>query len=103
MLPVNITNENFEAEVMQSDRPVLLDFWASWCTPCQKVAPILDEIAAEHTDIKIGKIDVDENPEIAAAFGATSIPAFALVRHGKVVNKSAGARPKSDILAMIGK
>lgn len=103
MLPLIITKDNFETEVLKSDKPVLLDFWATWCPPCKKTAPIIDEIASEYADIKVGKIDVDEYPEIAAAFGANSIPMLAVVRDGKVINQSSGAKPKAMILQMIGK
>ncbi len=96
-----ITKENFESEVLKSDKPVLLDFWASWCGPCRMVGPIIDEIAAERTDIKVGKVNVDEQQELAVQFEVMSIPTLAVLKDGKVVNKSAGARPKEDILALL--
>ncbi len=96
-----ITKENFENEVLKSDKPVLLDFWAGWCGPCRMVGPIIDEIAEERTDIKVGKVNVDEQTELASQFGVMSIPTLAVIKGGKVTNQSAGARPKEDILAML--
>ena len=101
MKAMNISKENFQTEVMNADRPVLLDFWAPWCGPCRMVIPIVEEIAREHADIKVGKINVDEQPELASAFGVMSIPTLVVMKDGKVVNQSMGARPKKDILAML--
>ncbi len=101
MAVITITNENFEQEVMKSDKPVLLDFWASWCGPCRMVSPIVDEIAEEREDIKVGKINVDEQEELAAKFGIVSIPTLVVMKDGRIVNESAGARPKAQILAML--
>ena len=101
MNAVNVSKDNFRVEVMESDRPVLLDFWAAWCGPCRMVAPILEEIARERADIKVCKINVDEEPELAAQFGVMSIPTLAVVKEGKVVRQSAGARPKNQILALL--
>ena len=101
MATMIITKENFEQEVMQSDKPVLLDFWASWCGPCRMVSPIVDEVATEVNTVKVGKINVDEQPELAQAFKVMSIPTLAVVKEGKVVNTTVGARPKADILRMI--
>ena len=101
MSVLTITKENFEQEVLHSDKPVLLDFWASWCGPCRMVSPIVDEIAEEKEDIRVGKVNVDEQPELAAAFQVRSIPMLAVVRDGQVVNASVGARPKADILALL--
>lgn len=100
MSVVTITKDNFEEEVIRSDRPVLLDFWAPWCGPCRMVSPIVDQIAEENTDKKVGKINVDEEPELAKLFGVMSIPTLAVMKNGEVVNKSVGARPKAAILAM---
>lgn len=100
-MSVNITAETFDAEVLHSDRTVLLDFWASWCGPCRMVSPIVDEIAAERSDIKVCKINVDEQPELAAQFGVMSIPTLVVIKNGKVVNQAVGARPKAQILAML--
>ena len=102
MSAVEITLENFEREVMQSDRPVLLDFWAVWCGPCKMIAPLLDEIAEEHPEIKIGKVNVDEQRALALKFGVASIPSLFVVKDGQVVNQSVGAVPKKDILALLG-
>ena len=101
MSVININKSNFQDEVMHSDKPVLLDFWASWCGPCRMVSPIVDEIAAERSDIKVCKINVDEQPELAARFGVMSIPTLVVMRNGKVINQAVGARPKAQILAML--
>ena len=96
-----IDKNNFENEVIKSDKPVLLDFWAVWCGPCRMVSPVVDEIAAEHPEIKVGQIDVDEQPELAAAFGITSIPSLFVIKDGKVTNQSMGAIPKEKILDLL--
>ena len=101
MSAININKNNFRNEVLDSQKPVLLDFWASWCGPCRMVSPILDEIAAERSDIKVGKVNVDEQPELAAQFGVMSIPTLVVMKGGKVANQMVGARPKSQILAML--
>ena len=101
MSVININKNNFQEVVMHSDKPVLLDFWASWCGPCRMVSPIVDEIAAERSDIKVGKINVDEQPELAAQFGVMSIPTLVVIKNGKVVNQAVGTRPKAQILAML--
>ena len=101
MSVININKNNFQEEVMHSDKPVLLDFWASWCGPCRMVSPIVDELAAERGDIKVGKINVDEQPELAAQFGVMSIPTLVVMKNGQVVNQAIGARPKAQILAML--
>ena len=96
-----IDSRNFHSEVMNSDKPVLLDFWAPWCGPCRMVVPIVEEIAQERPDIKVGKVNVDENPELAAQFGVMSIPTLVVMKNGQVVNQAMGARPKKAILAML--
>ena len=101
MSVIKINKNNFQNEVLNSEKPVLLDFWASWCGPCRMVSPIVDEIAAERSDIKVGKINVDEQPELAAQFGVMSIPTLVVIKNGKVVNQAVGARPKAQILAML--
>ena len=101
MSAININKNNFRNEVLDSEKPVLLDFWASWCGPCRMVSPIVDEIAAERGDIKVGKVNVDEQPELAGQFGVMSIPTLVVMKGGKVVNQMVGARPKSQILAML--
>ena len=101
MSVTNINKNNFQNEVLNSEKPVLLDFWASWCGPCRMVSPIVDEIAAERGDIKVGKVNVDEQPELAAQFGVMSIPTLVVIKGGKVVNQMVGARPKSQLLAML--
>ncbi len=101
MSTLTITKDNFETEVMQSQMPVLLDFWAPWCGPCRMVSPVVDEIAKEVTDSKIGKINVDEQPELAKAFKVMSIPTLLVVKNGKVVQTSVGAKPKAAILDML--
>ncbi len=101
MSVINIGQANFSSEVLNADRPVLLDFWAPWCGPCRMVGPILEDIAAERPDIKVCKVNVDEQPELAVQYGVTSIPTLMVVRDGQVVNQSMGARPKSQILALL--
>ena len=101
MSVINIKKNNFQNEVLNSEMPVLLDFWAPWCGPCRMVSPIVDEIAAERGDIKVGKVNVDEQPELAGQFGVMSIPTLVVMKRGKVVNQMVGARPKAQILAML--
>ena len=103
MAVITITKENFEAEVLKSAQPVLLDFWAAWCGPCRMLSPIVDEVAEERTDVKVGKVNVDEQPELAAQFGVMSIPTLIVVKDGKVVSSTVGAQPKQAILGMLGK
>ena len=101
MSAINITKNNFQEEVINSSKPVLLDFWASWCGPCRMVSPLVDEIAQERPDIKVGKINVDEEPQLADQFGVMSIPTLVVMKDGKIVNQAVGARPKSQILALL--
>ena len=101
MSVININKTNFQDEVINSEKPVLLDFWAPWCGPCRMVGPILDEIAAEWSDLKVGKVNVDEQPELAGQFGVMSIPTLVVMKNGKVTNQAVGARPKEQILAML--
>lgn len=101
MSVIKINKENFKNEVLNSDKPVLLDFYADWCGPCRMVGPVVSEIADERNDIKVGKINVDEQSELAAQFGVMSIPTLVVIKDGKVVNKAVGARPKDDILDML--
>ena len=101
MSAISVNKNNFKQEVLNSGKPVLLDFWASWCGPCRMVSPIVDEIAAERSDIKVCKINVDDQPELAARFGIMSIPTLVVMKNGKVVNQAVGARPKAQILAML--
>ena len=98
MSVLTITKANFENEVLKSDKPVLLDFWATWCGPCMMVSPIVDEISDEVTDKKVGKINVDDEPELAASFGIVSIPTLVVMKNGKVTNKSVGLKSKQEIL-----
>ena len=101
MSAININKNNFQREVMDSEQPVLLDFWAPWCGPCRMVTPIVEEIARERKDIKVGKINVDEQPELASQFGVMSIPTLVVMKDGKIVNQAMGARPKNAILGML--
>ena len=101
MSAMNINKHNFHEEVVKSEKPVLLDFWAPWCGPCRMVVPIVDEIAAEHPEYKVVKINVDEEPELASQFRVASIPTLVVMKNGQVHNQSVGARPKNQILAML--
>lgn len=101
MAVLKVTKENFEQEVLKSDKKVLLDFWASWCGPCMMVSPLVDEIAEETTEYLIGKVNVDEEPQLAQAFGIVSIPTLIVMKDGKVVKQALGARPKVDILRLL--
>ena len=101
MSAININKNNFQNEVLNSEKKVLLDFWAPWCGPCRMVVPIVEEIAAERPDIKVGKINVDEEVELASQFGIMSIPTLVVIENGKIVNQTTGARPKEAILGML--
>ena len=101
MSVLNITKNNFQQEVMESDKPVLLDFWASWCAPCRMVSPIVDEIAEETPAIKVGKVNVDEQRELAAQFNVMSIPTLVVIKDGKIANQMLGARSKQEIIEML--
>lgn len=102
MAVVTITKENFEQEVLQSAKPVLLDFWASWCGPCRMLSPVVDEVAEERGDVKVGKVNVDEQPELAGQFGVMSIPTLLVFEQGKLVRQAVGARPKASVLDLLG-
>ena len=101
MSAININKNNFQNEVLDSEKKVLLDFWAPWCGPCRMVVPVVEEIARERPDIKVGKINVDENPELASQFGIMSIPTLVVIENGEIVNQAMGARSKDAILAML--
>ena len=101
MAALKITKESFQSEVLEAKGTVLIDFWASWCGPCKMIGPIIDQIADERSDIKVGKINVDEQPELAAQFKVMSIPTLLVFKDGQVVNQSMGAKPKAAILAML--
>jgi len=103
MAVIKVTSENFESEVLKSDKPVLVDFYADWCGPCKMMSPIVDQIAEEVTDVKVCKINVDDEADIAEKYSVMSIPTLAFIRNGELVGKSVGAKPKSDILDFIGK
>lgn len=101
MSAININKDNFQNEVMNSSNPVLLDFWAPWCGPCRMVVPIVEEIAEERSDITVGKVNVDEQPELASQFGIMSIPTLVVMKDGKIINQAMGAHSKSSILEML--
>ena len=101
MSAMHITKETFHQEIENSEKTVLLDFWAPWCGPCRMVGPIIDEIARENPGILVGKVNVDEETELASTFGVMSIPALFVLKNGKIVNKSVGAMPKAEILSML--
>ena len=102
MAEIIITKDNFEAEVLQADKPVLLDFWATWCGPCKMLAPVIEQVAAEvEGRAKVGKVNVDDEPELAEAFRINSIPTLVVMKGGKAVNSAVGFRPKEQIIAML--
>ena len=103
MSVLTVTKENFQSEVLTSTKPVLLDFWASWCGPCMMVSPTIDQIAEENEDILVGKINVDEQPELASTFGIVSIPTLIIIKDGRVSSQVVGVRTKPQILEMLGK
>ena len=101
MSAIQVNKDNFQEVVLNSDKPVLVDFWASWCGPCRMVAPVLEDIANERSDVKVCKINVDEEPELASRYNVMSIPTIIVVKEGQVVNQAVGARPKSQILSLL--
>lgn len=101
MSAINVNKNSFKQEVLNSDKPVLMDFWAPWCGPCRMVGPLLEEIAEERSDVKVVKINVDEEPELASQFGVMSIPMLAVMKNGEIANMAIGAREKDQILSML--
>ena len=102
MSALNITKENFQKEIIESEKPVLVDFFASWCGPCQSLMPVIDEIAAERSDIKVAKINVGEELELARKYRVMSVPTLLVVKNGEVVSRSLGALPKNEVLSLLG-
>jgi thioredoxin 1 len=100
-MALQITKDNFKSEVMESSEPVLLDFWAEWCGPCRMVSPVIEEIGREEPNVKVGKVNVDYQPELASQFGVMSIPTLVVMKDGKIVNKAIGAMPKQAILNLL--
>lgn len=98
---INVTKETFKDEVLHADKPVLVDFWAQWCGPCRMLAPVIEEIAVENTDIKVCKVDIDEQPELAEQFGIMSIPTLAVFKGGQLTGSSSGVQPKEQILLLL--
>ena len=103
MSEIVVTAENFQAQVLQSEKPVLIDFWATWCGPCMMLGPIVAEIAREHPELKVCKVNVDEQPALASAFGVSSIPMIAVIKDGKLTAKAVGYQPKEQLLALLEK
>lgn len=101
MSVITVTKENYQAEVVESNQPVLLDFWATWCGPCSMVSPIIDELAEAIEGVKFGKVNVDEQRELASAFKVMSIPTLLVIQNGKIVERSVGAKPKHEIAALL--
>ena len=101
MSVISVTHANFQSGVLNADRPVLLDFWAPWCGPCKMLSPVVEEVAAQHPEIRVGKVNVDEEPELAARFGIMGIPALFVLKDGKVGSSAVGVRPKSGVEAML--
>ncbi len=101
MSVITVTKENFQSEVLESNKTVLIDFWAEWCGPCRMLSPVVDEIANEQTDVKVCKVNVDNEPELATQFGVMSIPTLVVIKDGEVVNQSVGVQPKESILVML--
>ena len=101
MSVITVTKDNFQKEVIDSSVPVLMDFWASWCGPCKMLSPVIDEISEETAGIKVCKVNVDEQPELAGQFGVMSIPTLVVMKNGKIANKSLGAQPKTSVLALL--
>jgi len=101
MSVITVTKDNFQKEVLDSSVPVLMDFWASWCGPCKMLSPVIDEVSEETTGIKVCKVNVDEQPELASQFGVMSIPTLVVMKNGKIANKSLGAQPKTSVLALL--
>lgn len=101
MSVLTVNTNNFENEILHSEKPVLLDFWAPWCGPCRMVSPVVDQIAEENPQFTVGKINVDEEPELAQAFGVMSVPTLVAMKDGKIVNQAVGVRPKGQILDLL--
>ncbi|MCL2342556.1 MAG: thioredoxin [Firmicutes bacterium] len=101
MSVITITKDNFDAEVLRADKPVLIDFWAAWCGPCRMLSPVVDQIAGERADLKVGKINIDEQPALAQRFGVMSIPTLVIFKDGEAVNRAVGVQPKGAILNML--
>ena len=100
-MTIQITKENFQSEVMESNVPVLVDFFATWCGPCKMLSPVLDQVAAENTDFKVCKVDVDAEPELAAQFKVMSVPTLVVIKDGQVVNQASGFRPKDQVVKLV--
>ena len=100
-MAITITKENFQSEVMEASVPVLVDFWAAWCGPCQMLSPVVEEIASSHPEIKVGKVNVDEQPQLAQIFSVSAIPTLLVFKHGQLVQQFVGVQPKSTILAAL--